>query len=428
MKIEFYLGALFVIFCISFIVSMFRERNEYIKKLDNAKEELNSKKDSLLKESNKSIKLEMNLEEYKKELDNTKEKLKLTEELLEEESNKTLNLEQELEKDIIFHKSIVEKLKDDSLLFPALVHQITQIDKLKDDFISDYYKYKKRPALKASEEISKTKKELREKNKEFLLACNRVNLYESLAPWLVEYEDMTLDDLINAFKEERKLKESYNDETDPTSLFISKLEWTDLSVDERNQLALERYANPKRKKTLWQVGIDYERYVGYYYEQQGYSVKYNGALKGKEDLGIDLICTKGAKTLIVQCKRLSQVKEIPVRENVIAQTFGASKYYGMDNKIKNTTPVIITSYKLSDKAKEFAEHLKVEVIENFKIDTYPLIKCNISKRTNEKIYHLPLDQQYDSIIIGDNEGEFYASTVNEAVSKGFRRAYKWKSR
>ena len=75
---------------------------------------------------------------------------------------------------------------------------------------------------------------------------------------------------------------------------------------------------------------------------------------------------------------------------------------------------------------KFAKHLKVEVIEMFEIDIYPLVKCNISNRTNEKIYHLPLDQQYDSIIIGDNSGEFYASTIKEAVSQGFRRAYKWK--
>jgi hypothetical protein len=38
---------------------------------------------------------------------------------------------------------------------------------------------------------------------------------------------------------------------------------------------------------------------------------------------------------------------------------------------------------------------------------------------------LPFDQQYDNTQI-INEGEFYAETINEAMSKGFRRAYKWK--
>lgn len=364
--------------------------------------------------------------EYYEELKRTTTKLNNTIEQLNAADSKIQELENDLNKHLIFYKSAIEKIYDDSVLFPKLVNIISEIEKIKDDFISDYYKYKKRPALKASEQISKTKRELREKNKEFILACNRVDLYEALAPWLVEYTDLSLNELLSSLKEERDLKKSYNEETDPVSLFISKTEWSSLSENERNQLALDRYANQRRKKSLWQIGIDYERYVGYYYEQQGYIVKYHGALKVKEDLGIDLICTKGIETLVVQCKRLSQIKEIPVRENVIAQIYGASKYYSMEHNIQDAKPVIITSYKLSDEAKKFAKHLKVEVIEMFEIDTYPLIKCNISNRTNEKIYHLPLDQQYDSIIIGDNSGEFYASTIEEATRKGFRRAYKWK--
>ena len=228
-------------------------------------------------------------------------------------------------------------------------------------------------------------------------------------------------------KEERELKKSYEEENDPVYLFLNKIEWNKLSIDERNQLALDRYLNPKRKKSRWQIGIDYERYVGYYYEQQGCSVKYHGALKVKEDLGIDLVCTKGNTTFAIQCKRLSHIKEIPVRENVIAQIFGASKYYGLVNNIQNIQPIIITTYKLSDEAKEFAKFLKVGVLEDFKIKQYPTIKCNISNKTGEKIYHLPFDQQYDSIIIEKEKDECYTFTVKEAVDKGFRRAYKWKN-
>ena len=36
------------------------------------------------------------------------------------------------------------------------------------------------------------------------------------------------------------------------------------------------------------VGQDYERYIGYIYEQQGYKVQYHGIKKGFADLGIDL--------------------------------------------------------------------------------------------------------------------------------------------
>ena len=43
----------------------------------------------------------------------------------------------------------------------------------------------------------------------------------------------------------------------------------------------------------------------------------------------------------------------------------------------------------------------------------------------EKIYHLPFDQQYDKTIVGDQKGEFFAWTVQEAAEKGFRRAKKY---
>lgn len=49
------------------------------------------------------------------------------------------------------------------------------------------------------------------------------------------------------------------------------------------------------------------------------------------------------------------------------------------------------------------------------------IKCNVNQ--GNKIYHLPFDQQYDRTQIC-KPGEFYAYTVKEAVTAGFRRAYR----
>ena len=52
---------------------------------------------------------------------------------------------------------------------------------------------------------------------------------------------------------------------------------------------------------------------------------------------------------------------------------------------------------------------------------YPMVKCNITKHTGEKLYHLPFDKQYDSIIIGNVNGERYVNSVAEAEEIGFRR-------
>ena len=57
--------------------------------------------------------------------------------------------------------------------------------------------------------------------------------------------------------------------------------------------------------------------------------------------------------------------------------------------------------------------------------SYPCIKCNISRTTNEKIYHLPFDQQYDKTIVELDRNEKYLRTVYEAEMQGFRRAWRW---
>ena len=47
-----------------------------------------------------------------------------------------------------------------------------------------------------------------------------------------------------------------------------------------------------KKLNNLEVGRLYERYVGYLYEQEGWSVTYKGIVDGLNDLGRDLICIK----------------------------------------------------------------------------------------------------------------------------------------
>ena len=89
-------------------------------------------------------------------------------------------------------------------------------------------------------------------------------------------------------------------------------------------------------------------------------------------------------------------------------------------------PVFTTTTELSETAQAVADDLEIRV-DKIELDkNYPMIKCNINKVTSEKIYHLPIDQQYDKILIGDEQGECYVSTTMEAENKGFRRAWKYR--
>ena len=155
-------------------------------------------------------------------------------------------------------------------------------------------------------------------------------------------------------------------------------------------------------------------------------------------MGRDLICRSNSsqklcETHIVQCKCWSSNKMI--HEKHITQLYGTTIEYAISNGIKiengilpkNLKPVLITSTRLSDTARAFANSLGVVYHENVvlpcEIHSYPRIKCN--QRSGNKIYHLPFDQMYDRTIINESQGDFYAFTVAEAEAKGFRRALHW---
>lgn len=323
---------------------------------------------------------------------------------------------------------IVQNLGADKATLPSLVRWSEEIQKEKDDLDANLLLQKKRPAPAAAEKLREANRKVREHQKIVNALRNQLELYESLAPWLREYCELTVSEVLDGLASANNQAPEENE--NPTLKYLSKTEWETLSNQQKLQRSLDNYLNPNRKKSLWQVGIDFERYIGYIFEKAGHKVIFHGAKHGLDDLGIDLICQKGKKISVIQCKRLSAMKEIPVRENTVAQIYGAAIFYGIKEQVPKhikIQPILITSYILSEQARDFAEHLGVEVQENVTMEPYPVIKCNINPRDGEKIFHLPFDQQYDNIMIGDVEGEFYASTIEEAMSKGFRHAYRWRS-
>lgn len=207
--------------------------------------------------------------------------------------------------------------------------------------------------------------------------------------------------------------------------YLTKEEYESLSAIERNQLALDRYNN-SHKKSKWQIGRDYELYVGYKYSLKGYKVDYFGSYMGLEDLGRDLIAKKSGTILIIQCKYWGSHKLI--HEKHVTQLYGTLASYCIENNLppERVKGVLVTNTQLSDMAKKMAEHLNINYMENYQKGEYPCIKCNIGhdELGETYIYHLPFDQQYDSTKI-EKRGEFYAMTVAEAEEAGFRRAFKW---
>lgn len=284
-------------------------------------------------------------------------------------------------------------------------------------------RYRDRPALKAADEV----KIMREKSKEYRVTYKEMLYkYEFLLKSFPELEKY-VDDYESLISISRCTSYSdIEDNTDRVSEYISKEEWVSLSIDKRNQLALDRYK--EREKTNWVVGIEYEMYIDYLLRMDGYSTLHCGVKDGINDLGRDIIAKKSGKYYVIQCKNWSKKKEI--HENVVCQLFGTtleykieqSQYYPYIEWDKKVFPVLYTTTSLSETAMKFADKLGVVVIIKEKGE-YPMIKCNIGKN-GKKIYHLPFDQQYYKTLI-EADGEFYAWTVKEAVDAGFRRAFRY---
>lgn len=319
--------------------------------------------------------------------------------------------------------------------FPWLADAISQYYEFRDLKIAEFLEIKLRPAVSSAERVNELAQEKREFQKKFIITRNLIKYYEALFPWLPDFVGQDIDELlIQSFQK----KEAEEEGIDPVRTYLTQGEYEKLSTTERNQRALDRYWS--KRKSPWQIGRDYERYVGYLYEQKGFSVYYQGIEKGLEDLGRDLVCKNGSQVEIVQCKYWREDRTI--HEKHINQLFGTTVEYFIKNidrknkpqldlfptllKSKHITPTFITSATLSDTARDFAAILGVKVVDHFPFKPYPSIKCNVSQRNGTKIYHLPFDQQYDRTIIEEERNECYVLTAAEAERLGFRRAWRWR--
>ena len=282
---------------------------------------------------------------------------------------------------------------------------------------------KKWPAPKAAAEVREIGKKRAEAEQRARTAVYILTYYETLFPWLVQFRDEDIDELLveQGRDEEEDIQKSRHD---PARQWLTEAEYQKLPRVEKFQLALDRYR--QKKKFKWELGRDYERYIGHLYEKRGYAVYYQGIVEGLDDLGRDLICTKDNSVEIIQCKFWSKEKQI--HEKHIFQLYGTVIAHKIDNPKTSVSACFTTSTTLSERAKQFADELSIRVYENCALEPYPIIKCNVSRRDGTKIYHLPFDQQYDRTLIENERNECYVETVAKAEQLGFRRAYRWRGK
>lgn len=292
---------------------------------------------------------------------------------------------------------------------------------MKDSNTARYLETKSHPAYSTAAKIREISKEKRQLTREYKALLYKYEIYTGLFPWLEDYDDANANAVVAYMT---AMSDDAKSEYDALRNWLSTEEYTQLTTAEKYQLALDRYWGSS-KKSNWQIGIDYERYIGYLYEQEGFVVEYVGATKGLEDMGRDLIASNERCVFIIQCKYWNTHKTI--HEKHLFQLYGTCVSYKINNRSekRNVTPVLITTTSLSDMANQVSKELSIKIRQQFPFSkNYPCIKCNINQTSGEKIYHLPFDQMYDKVRI-KYAGERYVTTVAEAERLGFRRAKKW---
>jgi hypothetical protein len=323
--------------------------------------------------------------------------------------------------------------------FPWLADAHAEYQRLQDSKEVRYLQTKSHPAPAKADKLRQVSSERRKAEKAARVADHLLDYCRFLAPWLDDYigiEAKELDQIIANIHSSWEVEEEEIDEE--VKRKIGPTKWDTLTLGERLQRKLNWYWE-KPNKSNWQIGRDYERYIGYLYEQKGWNVYYHGK-KGFEDLGRDLICKKDKNVEVIQCKYWSKDKSI--HEKHVYYLFGTVVEYYLENfayekdmiqlslfpelvSKGNVRPKLVITTEVTPKAAQVAKLLGVD-IQIIPFQRYPSIKCNVSRKDGEKIFHLPFDQQYDTILIEEERLERYVDTVYEAESLGFRHAYRWK--
>ncbi len=315
-------------------------------------------------------------------------------------------------------EKFLDKSKEEIRLSSEWLAKVyADLDAQKAQWASEQLVNKAHPAYVAAEKV----KEFGRLRQQAVLSAKtaqyQLDYFLSVFPWLEDYLELRPEEATKLLLDAPVPDDEYT----AVREWLSPDEYTLLSETEKWQLALDRYN--KRKKSKWQIGIDYERYIGYLLEQKGYTVHYNGATEGVEDMGRDLIAENDTHYLIVQCKRWAREKVI--HEKHIFQLYGTTVLQKLNHRTnKKVIGIFVTTADVSNLAIECADYLDIQVFTEIPYKDYPQIKCNYSK-SGERIYHLPFDQQYDRTLIRPYSSDFYASTVQEAETKGFRHAFRW---
>ena len=162
----------------------------------------------------------------------------------------------------------------------------------------------------------------------------------------------------------------------------------------------------------------YVLYTGYLFERRGFTVEYCGITNGILDDGMDLICRKGSRIILVRCK------EKGMNKAYMYYLAARALRYKMDNPELEVSALCVTSeQRLSAEAEIIAQKFHIAVKNEMPFRNFPYVKCKVIKDENNaerRIYYTPNHRDYITAQVISVNGDMFCRTVNDAESKGFK--------
>ena len=143
----------------------------------------------------------------------------------------------------------------------------------------------------------------------------------------------------------------------------------------------------QKKQTNINVGKLYECYIGSIYEQYNWTVEYNGINKGVHDKGIDLICRKDDKTVVVQCK-CYKTSYVLVKD--IYQFYGAFRHYAIKHPQERVSATFWTS---QNEYRKICEAFKAAVDLGIRFYSGRKMPVDFTSPIVDRVLYLPFDKE-----------------------------------
>ncbi len=162
----------------------------------------------------------------------------------------------------------------------------------------------------------------------------------------------------------------------------------------------------------------YVLYTGYLFERRGFTVEYCGITNGILDDGMDLICRKDRRIILVRCR------EKGINKAYMYYLAARSLRFKMDNPELEVSALCVTSeQRLSGEAEIIAQKFNIAVKEDMPFKNFPYVKCKVFKNESNgerRVYYTPNHRDYITVRVIPENGDMFCLTVKDAESKGFK--------